>query len=965
MDSYGSRLLYLQRPSPATQCTRRDGREKEAALLSFLLLCVTLCQIATIMRATTRAAGRLGHRLQSTRRVLLLDGLDPVCKERLRERGIETVTSEALPSEGLDAFDGVIVRDATQITESVLSGAGERLKIVGRAGVAVSNVDLDAATKNGVIVMNTPGGDTNATAEMAMALIMSLSRQVPAAHRAMVEGDRTGAAAMEGSELEGKTIGIIGLGRIGQKVAKWCDAFGMRVIGYDPVASGLWRQGLNVEAVGLDAIWTQSDIISLHFPLSPESMHLVDDAAFARMKRGVRIINSAFGGAVKESALVDALASGKVSGAALDVFESGDPLSGKVGSAAHTLLHHPAVVCTPHLGAVTAEAQTKVAEQIATQMADAFESGTYAGVVNSDIDPSVTSTESGVAPYIKLASRIGAMQSQIFAQSDAEHSATGGTGAGTRGEDGGAAKSALGSIELELTGSAVEAHATVLQRAVLLGFLRERVAEPNRVNLLSVPSLAEEMGLSVSVKLIPSTPADRFLNTVTVCVADRAGGEQRISGTAFGRTVKVVEIDGYELDFEPDGHFTIFNHTNVPGVVAKFSKILGDRGVNISGLHVGSTDTDTSIAMLRTDAPMPPSVAQRIAELGDIEGVRLVSLGDAPTLSPSPQSGADAAGAVGDASASLVFDSETEPTLRPANPAFSSGPCAKRPGYGLPALRHAALGRSHRSVIGKSKLEECIVRTKDLLGVPEDYRVGILPASDTGAFEACMWSMLGPRPVDCFYWESFGAGWFGDAVEQLRLPGGVNRFQAEYGELPPLERYNGANDAMFTYNGTTSGVRVPAGDADWIPSDREGVTLCDATSAVFAMEMPWEKLDATTFSWQKVLGGEGGHGVVVLSPHAVERLESFIPGRPMPKIFRMTKGDGKLNEGIFKGATINTPSMVRLSLSLSLSLLVSLVSMSVSIARCFPPSSPLSLTYLVILYPLFSPPLAALRGGLP
>ena len=236
--------------------------------------------------------------------------------------------------------------------------------------------------------------------------------------------------------------------------------------------------------------------------------------------------------------------------------------------------------------------------------------------MNSDIDPSVSSAESGVAPYITLASRLGAMHSQIFEGGGAKPAGGGGGSSSAGGES-----SALESIVLELTGDDVEGHATALQRAVLLGFLRERVAEPNRVNLLSVPSLAAEMGLSVAVKTGSSSDSDRFPNTLTVSVTDKAGGVRRIAGTAFGRTVKIVEIDGYELDFVPEGHLTIFNHTNVPGVVAKFSSILGDRGVNISGLHVGSNgpDSGTSIAMLRTDDPVPAAVTRRMAELGDIE----------------------------------------------------------------------------------------------------------------------------------------------------------------------------------------------------------------------------------------------------------------------------------------------------------------------------------------------------------
>ena len=246
------------------------------------------------------------------------------------------------------------------------------------------------------------------------------------------------------------------------------------------------------------------------------------------------------------------------------------------------------------------------------------------------------------------------------------------------------------------------------------------------------------------------------------------------------------------------------------------------------------------------------------------------------------------------------------PAVRPARPFFSSGPCAKRPGWTPEALKGALVGRSHRSKPGKAKLKDAIERTRVLLGIPADYRCAIVPASDTGAVEMAMWSMLGARPLDLFAWESFSEDWVTDAVKQLRLPN-TRTFKAPYGELPALNEYLPGHDTVFVWNGTTSGVKVPNGD--WIPADRSGLTICDATSAAFAMELPWDKLDVVTFSWQKVLGGEAAHGMLVLSPRAVARLESYTPPWPLPKIFRMTKG-GKLVEGIFEGETINTPSML-------------------------------------------------------
>ena len=255
---------------------------------------------------------------------------------------------------------------------------------------------------------------------------------------------------------------------------------------------------------------------------------------------------------------------------------------------------------------------------------------------------------------------------------------------------------------------------------------------------------------------------------------------------------------------------------------------------------------------------------------------------------------------------------ESKKKNQPANPEFSSGPCKKHPGYAISNLSLSSLGRSHRSKLGKNRLKFAIDETRRILGIPDSYLIGIVPASDTGAYEMAMWNMLGARDIDVCHWESFGKGWYSDAISHLKLRDmgiDVTEHTADYGSLPDLTKTSPDRDVLFTFNGTTSGVRVPDG-CDWISDDRTGLTLCDATSAVFAMDMPWDKLDVTTYSWQKVLGGEGAHGMLILSPRAVERLESYVPpNRPLPKIFRMTK-KGKVDTSIFEGATINTPSMM-------------------------------------------------------
>jgi len=246
------------------------------------------------------------------------------------------------------------------------------------------------------------------------------------------------------------------------------------------------------------------------------------------------------------------------------------------------------------------------------------------------------------------------------------------------------------------------------------------------------------------------------------------------------------------------------------------------------------------------------------------------------------------------------------PDVKPARPFFSSGPCAKRPGYRLESLKEAPLGRSHRSSVGKARIKKAIDKTREILNLPADYLLGIVPASDTGAFEMAMWNLLGEKGVDAVYYESFGKTWAENIREQLMIPG-ANFISADYGHLPDLGRIDFRNDVVLTWNGTTSGVKIPNGS--FIPTNREGLVLCDATSAVFAMEMPWEKLDAVTFSWQKVLGGEAGQGMLVLSPRAVERVESYSPPRPLPKIFRLKKGNSIMQD-VFQGSTINTPSML-------------------------------------------------------
>ena len=345
-----------------------------------------------------------------------------------------------------------------------------------------------------------------------------------------------------------------------------------------------------------------------------------------------------------------------------------------------------------------------------------------------------------------------------------------------------------------------------------------------------------------------------------------------------------------------------FNNTDKPGVLNRVTSVLGEAGINIANFGLGRHQIGgEALGVLSVDVPVPAAVLAKLRELPQVRNVRVASIPAMDNVAPRVKgNGAAGAGVVGG-------ESGAKPLARPSSASFGSGPTKKRPGWSLAALSDAALGRSHRSKLGKDKLKRAIDMTRALLALPKDYLCGIVPASDTGAYEMAMWTLLGPRPVESVHFESFGAGWHTDLTKQLKLTE-VREHTAAYGELPDLSKVDTVErDVCFTWNGTTSGVRVP--NADWISAERKGLTINDATSAVFSQAVDFAKCDATTFSWQKVLGGEGAHGMLILSPRARERLESHTPKWPLPKVFRLAK-KGKLEDGLFKGETINTPSML-------------------------------------------------------
>ena len=664
-----------------------------------------------------------------------------------------------------------------------------------------------------------------------------------------------------GSELSGKTIGIVGLGRIGREVARWCQAFGMVTIGYDPVMAPDVATAAGITPVSLDDLWARADIITLHAPKTPETTNLICAATLAKCKTGVKIVNVARGGIVHEGDLLEALNSGKVAGAALDVFSAEPP-----PEAAKPLLAHPAVICTPHLGASTTEAQVNVARDIAAQMADALDGKAFVGVVNAGANLALLSRPD-LAAYVGIAERLGCLQAQLLAGK-------------------------LARIRLSLAGPLVAdaAVAAALKTAMLKGLLAVTQGEAGGVNYVSAPALARELGIETVEAVSPKSGA--YTNLVTVAFENAAGEVRTLAASVFdGRDARIVAIDGFKVDITPSGEMLFFNNVDKPGVLNRITGALAKAGVNIAHFGLGRHAVGgKALGVLTVDQAISEETLAAIRGLPNVENVRAVS------VPPLAAAGAGAGGSGGGSGSSSMTDEMSaaglhvsgppKPSVRPSSAAFGSGPTKKRPGWSVAALADAAVGRSHRSKLGKAKLASVLDMTRDVLGLPADYHVGIVPASDTGAYEMAMWSLLGPKPVTSVHFESFGAGWHTDLTKQLKLKD-VTELTAPYGRLPDLSGVSKDSDVLFTWNGTTSGVMVP--NADWIAADRTGLTLCDATSAVFSQPVDFAKCDVVTYSWQKVLGGEGAHGMLVLSPRAVERLESYTPPWPLPKIFRMTK----------------------------------------------------------------------------
>ena len=785
-------------------------------------------------------------------------------------------TVEALLA-AIPNFDGLIVRSGTTVTREVME-AGRNLKVIGRAGVGVDNIDVPAATQRGIVVMNTPGGNTTSAAELTMSLIMALARNIPQAVASLKAG-RWDRSKYMGTELGGKVIGVVGLGRIGREVARWCQSFGMTAIGYDPVMAPEIARAAGITPVSLEELYARSDYITLHAPKTPETANLICAATLEKCKAGVRIVNVARGGIVNEKDLLAALKSGRVAGAALDVFSKEPP-----PPEAAELLAHPGVICTPHLGASTTEAQVNVARDIAVQMVDALENKAFVGVVNATTNLSFFSRPD-LAPLTSLAERMGSLQAQLM-------------------------KGKLVRISLGLAGPLISdpGVASAMRTAVLRGLLS--VTHGGNVTWVNTAALAAELGVNIEERVTPKP--GNYTNQLTVGFESDSGEPPRVLSAALfasrdgtSNAARLVSFDGYSVDINPVGDMLFFNNEDRPGVLSRITGVLGRAGINIAHFGLGRHKVGGSaLGILSCDQPVPAETLKELASLPNVHRLATASLpaalgeggGD-----EAPPAHAAAAGGGGHSAAATL----PRPSARPTSANFGSGPTKKRPGWSLGALSGAVLGRSHRSKAGKDKLGRALDATREILGLPKGHRVAIVPASDTGAYEMAMWSLLGPRGVDSVHFESFGAGWHTDLTKQLKIKDTVEH-TAAYGVLPDLSKVSPDRDCLFTWNGTTSGVCVP--NADWISPQRKGLTLADCTSAVFSQPVDFEKCDVVTYSWQKVLGGEGAHGMLILGPRAVERLESYTPPWPMPKIFRMTK-KGKLEEGLFKGDTINTPSV--------------------------------------------------------
>lgn len=524
-------------------------------------------------------------------KILISDQLEQSCIDILVSEGFEVDNRPGLSSTELQAiigkYDALVVRSSTKVTAEVLAHA-DRLRVVGRAGTGVDNIDVAAATRKGVLVMNTPGGNTISAAEHTVTLLLALARNIPHAHASLVQG-KWERKKYTGVELFEKTLGVVGLGKIGREVASRCQAFGMRVIGYDPVLSNDVAAKLNIELVSLDELFRRSDFITVHTPLTPETRGLLNDQTLAKCKRGVRLVNCARGGIIDEQALLRALNAGHVAGAALDVFEEEPPKNLE-------LLRHERVVVTPHLGASTEEAQEKVAIQIAHQIADALKERAYTGLVNGEALQLSMNAE--IRPYARLAEKLGSLAAQL-------------------------ASGKIRRLGIATSGDLLSSSLELLKAGVLKGLLSHILPEP--VNFINAGFFAREMGLTVTEQR--DGASEHFKNLLRVEYRDEAG-EHSVAGTVYGsNSPRVVEIEGFRFEFNPEGFLLVYNNIDKPGMLARVGSVLAAHQINIGGVSLGRTAFgERAMTVMSIDGEPPAGVLASLAQEEGISNLKVVRL---------------------------------------------------------------------------------------------------------------------------------------------------------------------------------------------------------------------------------------------------------------------------------------------------------------------------------------------------
>jgi D-3-phosphoglycerate dehydrogenase len=525
-------------------------------------------------------------------KILISDQLEQSCIDVLRGEGFEVDNRPGLsPSElgaAIPSYDGLVVRSATKVTSEVIA-RGTSLKVIGRAGTGVDNIDVPAATRRGILVMNTPGGNTVSAAEHTVSMMMSLARNIPQAHESLRRGEWE-RKKFTGTEVFEKTLGVVGLGKIGREVALRCRGLGMNVLGFDPILPADAAAKLGIEAVALEEIYRRADFITVHTPLSPETRGLLNDTTLGLCKKGVRIINCARGGIVDEAALLRALESGRVAGAALDVFESEPP-------GGNPLLRHPRVIVTPHLGASTEEAQEKVAIQIAHQLADALRGRSYVGVVNGSVMAQTLKEE--LRPFAALAERMGSCAAQMAG------------GKLTRLTVAAGGEQAVASLEL-------------LKAGILKGVLSQ--LHPDPVNIISAPLLAEEIGLSVADSR-EGDPGD--YPSIVRLRYETGEGSRELVGTVVGRsTPRLVGMDGFRLEVVPEGDLLVYYNIDRPGMLARVGSVLASHGVNIAGVSLGRAQAGgNALTVMNIDGSVPAPALAELRSVEGITGLRQVRLG--------------------------------------------------------------------------------------------------------------------------------------------------------------------------------------------------------------------------------------------------------------------------------------------------------------------------------------------------